>query len=47
MQVHTRSDQTNPEQKILFWTDILAKAEANLLHRPSRVAWMDEEGREI
>jgi hypothetical protein len=45
MQIHTCSDQTKPQQKIPFWTDILA--DANLVQRYSRVAWVDEEGGEI
>jgi hypothetical protein len=45
MQIHTCSDQTKPQQKISFWTDILA--DSNVLQRNSSVAWVDEEGGEV
>jgi hypothetical protein len=45
MQIHTCSDQTKPQQKIFFWADVLINAD--LLQRPRRIAWMDEEGGEI
>jgi hypothetical protein len=45
MQIHTRSHQTKPQQKIFFCADVLV--DADLLQRPRYVAWMDEEGGEI
>lgn len=41
MQIHTRSDETKPQQKISFWSDILA--DTNLVQRYCCVARVNEE----